>query len=57
VSRQRIYLGIGEPGKPIELLVNLVIEDNNREDVMEVLTDSVNLVYDGEYETEDENDE
>jgi hypothetical protein len=55
VSRQRIYLVIGEKGKLRDVLVNLVIEENNREDVKEVLNDAVNLIYDDEYEdNEDE---
>lgn len=56
MSRQKIYLGIGDGSGPIEVRVNLVIEDNNREDVMEVLADSVNLIYDGEYDEEGEDE-
>jgi hypothetical protein len=54
--RQRIYLGLGDGKSQIEVLVNLPIEENNREDVYEVLRDSVDLIYDGEYDERGEND-
>lgn len=52
--RQRIYLGIGEHGHLTDLLVNLDIEENNRDDVLDVLTDALNLIYDGEYEVNED---
>jgi hypothetical protein len=53
VNRQRLVLVIGNPGEPGETLVNLAIEDSNREDMQEIMRDTVNLVYDGEYEMEE----
>lgn len=55
VKSQRIYMGVGAPGQRLEVLVNLGIEENNREDVLEVLESALDLIYDGEYdEQEDE---
>jgi hypothetical protein len=47
-------MGLGDGKSPLEVLVNLGVEDNNREDVKEVLCDAVDRIYDGEYEYEDE---
>lgn len=56
MNRQKILLGLGALGQPTELLVNLSIEEHNREDVMEVLHDCIDRIYDGEYDTEGEDE-
>ena len=47
MSLQRIILCTGEPGENKEVIVNLAIEEHNREDVIEVVTSAIELIYDG----------
>lgn len=50
---QKIYLGIGVAGD-IKGIRKWVIEDMNREDVIEQIVDEIYKVYDGEYDAEEE---
>lgn len=56
MSVQRIFLGVGEKGKLRDIVVNLVVEENNRDDVKEVLNDAVDLIYNGDYEDDGEDE-
>jgi hypothetical protein len=56
VGRQRIFLGIGDSLRNVELIINLRVEEHNREDMYEVLKDSIDLIYDGEYDEEGEDE-
>lgn len=54
--KQKVYIGIGERGR-VETLAKLVIEDHNRDEVKEIFSDFIDMIYDGLDEEEGENGE
>lgn len=48
VKHQRIYLSVGYYNGPKENIVNLIVEDYDREDIKDVVSQAIDALYPGE---------